>query len=211
MFNFFKQKASLASAETVVDIIDILERGGSVRGSQLPPQIFMPKAEHQVSASDHIYFAVRSVAADSRQHVLQYAFVDDRGNVVLSAFVRSSGATALYGGVCSEDLSVDPMEEAAFTGLAMNLCRGATLVAFHRVLQGGLLPQGSLAAASGAECAWRRFQAVARRKGIGLSRREPLALNDCLEKLGMAPLESEDAALRALAIRRLWRRLDDLE
>ena len=50
-----------------------------------------------------------------------------------------------------------------------------------------------------------------RQRGIGLSRREPLTLNDCLEKLGLAPLESEDAALRALAIRALWRKLDGVE
>lgn len=46
---------------------------------------------------------------------------------------------------------------------------------------------------------------------IRLSRHEPLALNDCLLKLGMAPLESDDAAVRALAIRRLWRKLDNIE
>lgn len=211
MFNFFKQRASLASAEKIGDIVDVLERGGVVRGTQLPAHIFTPRSEHQVSASDHIYFAVRSVAADGRQHVMQYAFVDDRGNVALSAFVRSTCTATLVGGMCSEDLSVEPMEEAAFTSLAMKLCRGATLVAFHRVLQTGLLPHGSMTAAAGSECAWRRFQAVARRKGIGLSRREPLALNDCLQKLGMPTLESEDAAIRALAIRKLWRKLDNID
>lgn len=211
MFNFFKQKASLASAERVGDIVDILSNGGVIRGTQIPAHVFAPKIDHQVSASEHIYFAVRSVAADGRQHVMQYAFVDDRGNVALSAFVRSSCATALYGGMCSEDLSVEPMEEAAFRALAAKLCRGATLVAFHRVLQTGLLPDGSLAAAAGAECAWRRFQTVARRNGIGLSRREPLALNDCLQKLGLPALESEDAAIRALAIRKLWRKLDSID
>ena len=160
---------------------------------------------HQVSASEHVYFAVRSVAADGRQHVMQYAFVDDRGNVALSAFVRSSSPATLFGGAASEDLSTEPMDEATFAVLAARICRGATLVAFHRVLQSGLLPAAAATGAAGGECAWRRFQTVARRKGIRLSRHEPLALNDCLLKLGMAPLESDDAAVRALAIRRLWR------
>ena len=65
--------------------------------------------------------------------------------------------------------------------------------------------------AAGVECVWRRFQAVARRKGIRLSRHEPLALNDCLQKLGMPLLQTDDAAMRALAIRNLWRRLDTIE
>ncbi len=211
MFNFFKKKKPRTSAEKIEDILDILERGGVIRGTQLPDQILPPGTSHQVSASEHLYFAVRSVAADGRQHVMQYAFVDDRGNVALSAFVRSSSPATMFGGAASEDLSVEPMEEAVFATLVAKLCRGATLVAFHRVLQTGLLPAGAVESAAGSECAWRRFQAVARRKGIQLSRREPLALNDCLQKLGMAPLESEDAAVRALAIRRLWRKLDNID
>ncbi len=211
MFNFFKKKKPRTSSEKIEDILDILERGGVIRGTQLPEQIIPSPTSRQVSASEHVYFAVRSVAADGRQHVMQYAFVDDRGNVALSAFVRSSSPATLFGGAASEDLPTEPMEEAAFAVLAARICRGATLVAFHRVLQTGLLPPGASEGASGSECVWRRFQAVARRKGIRLSRREPLALNDCLLKLGMAPLESDDAAVRALAIRRLWRKLDNIE
>jgi hypothetical protein len=142
---------------------------------------------------------------------MQYAFVDDRGNVALSAFVRSPSPVTMFGGAPADDLSVEPMDEATFAHMAVRLCAGATLVAFHRVLQTGLLPERAAASAAGSECVWRRFQTVARRKGIRLSRHEPLALNDCLEKLGMAPLESEDAAVRALAIRALWRRLDEIE
>ena len=211
MFNFFKKKKPRTSSEKIEDILDILERGGVIRGTQLPEHIFPPATSHQVSASEHVYFAVRSVAADARQHVMQYAFVDDRGNVALSAFVRSSSPANLFGGTASEDLAVEPMDEAAFAVLAARICRGGTLVAFHRVLQTGLLPAGAVDGAAGSECVWRRFQAVARRKGVALSRREPLALNDCLLKLGMSPLDSEDAAVRALAIRRLWRKLDNIE
>lgn len=211
MFNFFKKKKLRTSAEKIEDILDILERGGVIRGTQLPEHILTPPTSRQVSASEHVYFAVRSVAADGRQHVMQYAFVDDRGNVALSAFVRSASPATLFGGAASEDLPTEPMEEAAFAVLAARICRGATLVAFHRVLQTGLLPHGAVEGAAGSECAWRRFQTVARRKGIRLSRHEPLALNDCMLKLGMAPLDSDDAAVRALAIRRLWRKLDNIE
>lgn len=211
MFNIFKKKPVKTPAQKIDDIIDILERGGVIRGTQIPVQASVPRGPHQVSASDHLYFAVRSVAADGRQHVMQYAFVDDRGNVALSAFVRSASPATLFGGAASEDISVDPMDEGEFAVLATKLCRGATLVAFHRVLQTGLLPVGAANAASGVECVWRRFQAVARRKGMRLSRHEPLALNDCLQKLGMPVLETDDAAMRALAIRNLWRRLDGIE
>jgi len=182
-----------------------------VGDDSMEPRAPAPRPPPQVSASDHLYFAARSVAADVRQHVLQYAFVDDRGNVALCAFVRSRLPAVTFAGCPGEDLLVEPLEEAVFAALAMKLCRGATLVSFHRVLQAGLLPMGASELASGSECAWRRFQAVARGRGIPLSRHEPLALNDCLQKLGMDPLETEDAAVRALAIRSLWRKLDSVE
>lgn len=165
----------------------------------------------EASASDHLYFAVRSVIADGRGHVLQYAFVDDRGHVTLSATVRCESPVMLVGAPATEDLAVEPMEATAFAALARKLCGGATLVAFHRVLQTGLLPEAALDRTAGAECAWRRFQAVARRKGLRLSRWEPLTLNDCLEKARLPPIRSEDAALRALAIRDLWRWMDAAE
>ena len=189
-------------------ISDLLAWCGAGRRSEAFVRDGVRKPPPQVSASDHLYFAARLVAADGRQQVMQYAFVDDRGNVAFSAFVRSTSPVMMYGGAASEDLLVEPISDALFGELAVRLCAGATLVGFHRVLQAGMLPDEAVAGAAGTECAWRRFQAVARQRGIGLSRREPLALNDCLEKLGLAPLESEDAALRALAIRALWRKLD---
>ena len=198
MFMFFRKSIDQAPFEEVQGALAV----GAPAGRKTPAQ---------VSASDHLYFAARSVAADGRQHVMQYAFVDDRGNVAFSAFVRAVSPAIMYGGGCCEDLLVEPISDTLFTELATRLCAGATLVGFHRVLQAGMLPDQALAGAAGAECAWRRFQAVARQKGIRLSRREPLTLNDCLEKLGLAPLESEDAALRALAIRALWRKLDGVE
>jgi hypothetical protein len=189
----------------------VLDRG---RATGVEHAIFgrrRPGAWREVSASEHLYFAVRSVVADGRGHVLQYAFVDDRGHVALSASVRTPSPVLVVGAPASEDLPAPPLEPEAFEDLALKLCAGATLVAFHRVLQTGLLPAGATIRATGTECAWRRFQAVARRKGLRLSRQEPLTLNDCLEKAGLPSLDSEDAALRALAVRALWRWMDAVE
>ena len=163
----------------------------------------------QLSASEHLYFAVRSVGSDGVGHVLQYAFADDRGNVILTAFARSASPVAMLSPPFPEDLGVEPLDPEAFEYLMTRICGGATLVAYHRVLQGGLLPYMAVSTAAGMECAWRRFQQVARRRGVRLSRGEPLTLNDCLEKAGLPPLESEDAAVRALAIRALWRWMED--
>lgn len=209
MFSIFKTAPPPSAAERRPSLLDSLENGGEVGATRLMALAAPPRS--QVSASDHLYFAVRSVAADGRQHVLQYAFADDRGNVALSAFVRSTSPATMIGGCASEDLSVEPMEEEEFSLLVARICRGATLVAFHRILQTGMLPEPVLGLAGGSECVWRRFQTVARRAGIRLSRQEPLALNDCLQKLGLAPLETEDAAMRALAIRSLWRALDNFD
>lgn len=211
MLMLFRKSIAPPPPQRIESISDLLAWCGAGRRSETFVRDGVRKPPPQVSASDHLYFAARLVAADGRQQVMQYAFVDDRGNVAFSAFVRSTSPVMMYGGAASEDLLVEPISDALFGELAVRLCAGATLVGFHRVLQAGMLPDQAVAGAAGAECAWRRFQAVARQRGIGLSRREPLTLNDCLEKLGLAPLESEDAALRALAIRALWRKLDGVD
>jgi hypothetical protein len=175
-------------------------------GDRREPRSWAPRfGGHQVSASEHLYFAVRSLGSDGAHHILQYAFVDDRGTVVLSACARSTSPVAMLAPPLPEDLAVQPLDPEAFEYLMTRLCGGATLVAYHRVLQGGLLPYEAVASAASVECAWRRFQQVARRRGIRLSRGEPLALNDCLEKAGLPVPDSEDAAMRALSIRALWR------
>ena len=211
MLMFFRKSIAQPPQERGESIADLLAWCGAGGRSETFVRDAAAKSPRQVSASDHLYFAARLVAADGRQQVMQYAFVDDRGNVAFSAFVRSTSPVTMYGGAAGEDLLVEPISDALFSQLAIRLCAGATLVGFHRVLQAGMLPDQAVAGAAGSECAWRRFQAVARQRGIGLSRREPLTLNDCLEKLGLAPLETEDAALRALAIRALWRKLDGAE
>ncbi|MDP1617171.1 hypothetical protein [Phenylobacterium sp.] len=128
----------------------------------------------------------------------------------MSAFVRSQAPAAIMFGSRAEDLAMEPLEADAFDHIAARLCGGATLVAYQRVLQGGLLPYGAVRSAAGVECAWRRFQQTARRIGLEVSAREPLTLNDCLAYAGLPVLESEDAALRALAIRSLWRWMDEV-
>lgn len=165
----------------------------------------------RTAMSERLYFAVRSVAATAREHVLQYAFADDRGNVVASAFARSPSPVALVLSAPAHDVAVEPLETEALDELVARTCRGATLVAYHRVLQGGLLPPAALASAAGVDCAWRRFQQVARARGLRLERGEPLSLADCLAHAGLPTPQTEDAALRALAVRALWRWMDEVE
>ena len=169
------------------------------------------RSREKCVGTDRLYFAVRSLGVQGRDHVLQYAFADDRGNVVMSAFVRSEAPAALLLGCPAEDLAMEPLDPEAFEYIAAKLCGGATLVAYQRVLQGGLLPFGAARSAAGVECAWRRFQQTARALGLAYSCRDPLTLNDCLCLAGLSVPISEDAALRALAIRSLWRWMDEVE
>lgn len=161
--------------------------------------------------ADRIYFAVRSLGVRGRDHILQYAFADDRGNVVMSALTRSEAPAAIMLGASADDLPMSPLPAEAFEPMAQAVCHGATLVAFQRVLQGGLLPQAGLAAAAGMECAWRRFCRLARRQGWQAPSDGVLTLRDCLELAGLPVPVSEDAALRALAIRDLWLWLETME
>jgi hypothetical protein len=156
---------------------------------------------------DHLFFAVRSVAADGAHHTLQYSVVDARGNVALSAFARAPSPVRMAAHQPPEDLPAQPLEAAELERMLTNLCGGAVLVGFHRVLQGGLLPEPTVRAAAGLECAWRRFLKVARARGWALEGGSP-SLADALAAVGAPPLTSPDAALRALAIRELWSWMD---
>ena len=159
---------------------------------------------------ERLYINVRSLGVSGRGHVLQYAFVDDRANVVMSAFVQSSAPSALLLGAPTADLALEPMDEPRFAEIAAKLCVGATLVAYHRVLQGGLLPPAAAHSAASMDCAWRRFQKTARHMGLDLPARTPITLPDALALAGLPMLETEDAALRALSIRSLWRWMDEV-
>jgi hypothetical protein len=176
-----------------------------------PERTIFRKKRPYVSEGGQLFFAVRSVAVTGRDHILQYAFADERGNVALSTFTRAPSPLAMVSGCPPEDLAAPPLEPEAFRELMHRVCHGATLVAYHRILQGGLLPDGAVRAAAGVECAWRRFQGVARARGVVFTPGAPLTLGDCLAHAGLAPLESDDAALRALAIRALWRWMDGVE
>lgn len=163
----------------------------------------------QLSADDHLYFAVRSFCSSGMRHVVQYAFADDRGNVVLSAFGHAQSNTgALY--EPPEDLPVDPLDPEALEYLLTRVCNGATLVAFGKILQAGLLPAQAVGGAFSVECAWRRFLRLGRERRCAFSRGEPMTLSDALEAAGLEPLRSEDASVKALAIRDLWAWMDRL-
>jgi hypothetical protein len=164
----------------------------------------------QRAADDRLYFAVRSFGANGPQHILQYAFADDRGNVVLSAFSQTEGPVA-RGHEPAEEMPVQPFGPETLDDLLGGVCGGANLVAFGRVLQAGLLPGGTVNAAASVDCAWRRFLKISRRRHIPFDRHEPLTLSDALAAAGLGALDSNDAAMRALAIRRLWIWMDEVE
>jgi hypothetical protein len=154
-----------------------------------------------------LFFAVRSLGAGEGGHVLQYAFADEDGRIVLDRTACCPSPVSMLMPDPTFDRRAEPVESEDLEDAMAPLCRGAELVAFHRVLQGGLLPAGAQAAAARIDCAWRRFQAVARRRGLKLDRREPLDLDACLAGAGLAA-PYDDAADRALAVRRLWRWMD---
>ncbi len=92
-----------------------------------------------------------------------------------------------------------------------NLCRDSNLVAFGRVLQAGLLPGETVNSAASVDCAWRRFLRISRQRRLTFDRCQPLTLSDALTAAGLPPLESADAAMRALAIRDLWMWMDSVD
>jgi hypothetical protein len=161
----------------------------------------------QKAASEHLYFDVRSLVGSGGRHFLQYGFADDRGNIVLS--VIGEVAVPYCGPEIAppEDLAAEPMDAEWLRELVRSICRGASLVAFHKVLKSGLLPPGSIDDAYSVECAWRRYVRLARRLGR-FDRAEPVTLDDALEAAGIGAVGATDAALRALAIRELWAWMD---
>jgi hypothetical protein len=161
---------------------------------------------------NHLYFSIRPFAPDGLGEVLQYAFVDECGNVVMSAIARAQRpGAACPGSASAVDLPVDPVDPQTLDFLLTHLCGGATLVGFGRVLQAGLLPLGVAESAASVQCAWRRFVRLARRRGLRPEWSQPLTLGDAMAFAGLAPMESEDAALCALAIRDLWAWMDRME
>jgi len=173
------------------------------------PEIYL--RPRQVSADDHLYFCVRSFAANGLRHILQYAFVDDRGNVVLSAFGATPSPVAVGIVEPPEDLAVEPVDPEALEYLLTRICSGATMVGFGKVLQAGLLPAETVQAAASVECAWRRFLRISRARHLTFDRDQPWNLSDAMTLAGLRAPESEDAVMRALAIRDLWSWMDRVE
>jgi len=169
---------------------------------------FAPR--QQKSATEHLYFSVRSAVAMGGRQVLQYGFADDRGNVVLSVFGESGMPAYDHESAPPEDLAAEPLTAANLAMLVREVCRGASLVAFHKVLHGGLLPPGAAQGAASLDCAWRRYLRLARRRGC-FSRSEPVTLDDALETIGVGAVGQPDAALRALGVRELWTWMDSVE
>ena len=169
------------------------------------------KARHRQRAQDdRLYFAIRSFGATGPRHILQYAFADDRGNVVMSAFAEA-GRPCSGGHDLAEEMLVAPLDPAAISHLVGRVCRDSNLVAFGRVLQAGLLPDETVHRAASVDCAWRRFLRVSRQRRLTFDRHQPLTLSDALTVAGLPPLDSPDAAMRALAIRDLWMWMDSVD
>jgi hypothetical protein len=173
-----------------------------------PFRLFAPR--RQKSATEHIYFDVRTLVASGGRHLLQYGFVDDRGNIVLSVVGETKAPLPAAEVVPPDDLAAEPMDEAWLGMLVRTLCHGASLVTFHRVLKSGLLPPGVVDEVESVECAWRRYVRLARRRGQ-FDRSQPVTLDDALERAGIGAVGAADASLRALGIRELWTWMDRVE
>jgi hypothetical protein len=171
---------------------------------------FNPQRIRARSADDHLYFAVRSVAATGAQHLLQYAFADDNGNVVMSLMAEAPRPMPVELHEPAA-MAVEPMAPEALEYMLSCIMDGANLVAFGKVLQAGMLPSGLVQRAASVECAWRRYLSVCRQRRGAFDRHQPVTLSDALLAAGLPAPESEDAAVRALAVRDLWRWMDRVE
>lgn len=157
-----------------------------------------------VDAPGLIFFAVVPVFIGT-EPLLHYAFLDHDGELLLSAYTRRPGLESSAAPLAASPKVVQLVEPRAFDRLVTRVCAGATLVGFQRVRQGGLLPEAALAAARGLECACRRFQGVARGRGVPMGYEEELTLEACLRGAGL-PVEGEpDAVACAAGVRELWR------
>jgi hypothetical protein len=141
--------------------------------------------------------------SSSGYHVLQYAFVDSRGEVVMSAYTHAPSPVALIGSA-SAQAGAEPLSPEAFERMAMQICDGARLIGFHKRLQGGLLPECARRAAAGLQCAAQSFERRAGRGRVG-GRGEAPSLVDCLAYAGLPQPAGDDAEAQALAVRDLWR------
>lgn len=165
---------------------------------------FRPVPTRRVSEIGEVYFAVRSVGVSSSgYHVLQYAFVDSRGEVVMSAYTHAPSPVALIGSAPAQ-VGAEPLSPEAFERMATQICTGARLIGFHKRLQGGLLPDGARRSAAGLLCAAQRFEKRVGRGEVG-GRGEAPSLAACLDYAGLPRPAGDDAEAQARAVRDLWR------
>ncbi len=176
-------------------LLDHLRRG---RGAETNPRRGPPERD-----ADRGYLHIRSVAADGTWHLMQYGLVDDAGNVLLSAFARVASPIGEPTPAARAAMAAAHALDADGLAAAMRLCRGLRLTAFGAGLSLGLLPAGVAANLAGLDCARARFVAVARRRGQRLAPGDPADANEARRLVGLPPERSEDAALRALALRGL--------
>ncbi len=165
--------------------------------------------------TDRFFLHVRSVSADGFAHLFQFALVDDFGNVAVSVFVRGRSAVddhgARQGG--ADDGPPPPIPAITWDqlGEALKPCRNAWVIAFGRVLHGSFLPEAVREEIASLDCARARFIKVARRRGIHVGPGDLSDLNDARRLIGLPPVRSPDAALRAMGLRELWRWMDAVE
>ncbi|HWA59925.1 MAG TPA: hypothetical protein VG939_01050 [Caulobacteraceae bacterium] len=152
-----------------------------------------------------LFLHVRSVFADGRSHLMQFAAVDAAGSVVVSVFARAASAVAQGGSpIDAEAIQALDWEDLA---AALKPLEGAVVTAFGRKLQGGLLPPEIRDRAS-ILCARERFLNLALRRGLDVDALDAADLNAARRLIGLPPVRSPDAALRALGLRELWRWMD---
>ncbi|MGA0599564.1 hypothetical protein ACO2Q3_02550 [Caulobacter sp. KR2-114] len=157
---------------------------------------------------DQAWLHIRSVAADGRRHLLQYAVADDFGAVMLSAFVRvESPVGEPTEAACAAVAGAHALDWRGLEG-ALSVCEGLRLTAFGAGLARGLLPAPATDRLAGFDCARERFVRLARRERLRLEPGEPAELNDARALVGLPPERNPDAALRALALRDLCRWMD---
>ena len=163
------------------------------------------------SRPDRLFLHVRSVSADGFAHLFQFALVDDGGNVAASVFAH--GRSPVISGEADDADDAPPIPAVWWEELdaALGCCRGAWIIAFGRVLHGSFLPSATRESAAGLDCARARFMKVARRRGLRPAPGDILDLNDARRLVGLPPVRSPDAALRALGLRELWRWMDGVD
>lgn len=159
--------------------------------------------------AERYYLHVRSVAADGVTHLFQFAMVDAAANVALSVF---ASAPSPVGEPAPEGTPAEtPIQALDWAGLdaAMRPFKGAQVVAFGRVIQGSFLPPRACAEIAGLDCARARFLKLARRRGLRADPGALLDFNDARVLVGLPPVRSPDAALRALGLRELCLWMDE--